>query len=103
MDERRVMAGVEIYEYRAGLLHAKTMTVDGIWATIGSTNLDTRSFALNEEVNAVIYHNEVVGQLESIFADDVTYSRTIDLERWRSRGFVDQLLEILSLPVRDQF
>jgi cardiolipin synthase A/B len=95
-------AGIEIYEYQAGLLHAKTMTVDGIWATIGSTNLDTRSFALNEEVNAVIYHNEVVGQLEKIFNEDLTYARKIDLERWRSRGFVDHLLEILSLPVRSQ-
>jgi cardiolipin synthase len=95
-------AGIEIYEYQAGLLHAKTMTVDGIWATIGSTNLDTRSFALNDEVNAVVYHNEVVGQLEKVFADDLTYSRKIDLERWRSRGFLNHLLEILSLPVRPQ-
>jgi cardiolipin synthase A/B len=95
-------AGIEIYEYQAGLLHAKTMTVDGIWATIGSTNLDTRSFALNEEVNAVVYHNDVVGQLEKVFADDLTYSRKIDLEAWRSRGFLSHLLEILSLPVRPQ-
>jgi cardiolipin synthase A/B len=65
-------AGVEIYEYQAGLLHAKTMTIDGIWATIGSTNLDTRSFALNEELNAVVYDKEVVGKLEKIFADDLT-------------------------------
>jgi len=95
-------AGIEIYEYRAALLHAKTMTVDGIWATIGSTNLDTRSFALNDELNAVVYHTDVVGQLEKVFADDLTYSRKIDLERWRRRGFVNQLLELLSLPVRDQ-
>ena len=95
-------AGIEIYEYQAGLLHAKTMTVDGIWATIGSTNLDTRSFALNDEVNAVVYHNEVVGQLEKIFADDLTFSRKIDLEKWRNRGFVNQLLEVLSIPVRPQ-
>jgi len=95
-------AGIEIYEYQAGLLHAKTMTVDGIWATIGSTNLDTRSFALNEEVNAVVYHNEVVGQLEKVFADDLTYSRKIHLRRWRNRGVFGQLLEILSLPFRDQ-
>ena len=95
-------AGIEIYEYQAGLLHAKTMTVDGIWATIGSTNLDTRSFALNDEVNAVVYHNDVVGQLERVFAADLTYSRKIELGRWRRRGFVDRLLEILSLPVRDQ-
>ena len=78
------------------------MTVDGIWATIGSTNLDTRSFALNDEVNAVVYHNEVVGQLEKIFADDLMHSRKIGLERWRNRGFVDRLLEMLSLPIRGE-
>jgi cardiolipin synthase len=95
-------AGIEIYEYQAGLLHAKTMTVDGIWATVGSTNLDTRSFNLNDEVNAVVYHNEVVGQLEKVFADDLTYSKKIDLEQWRSRGFLDHLLEILTIPARPQ-
>jgi cardiolipin synthase len=95
-------AGIEIYEYQSGLLHAKTMTVDGIWATIGSTNLDTRSFALNDEVNAVVYKNEVVGQLEKVFADDLTYSRKVDLEQWRHRGFLDHLLELLSLPDHPQ-
>ena len=95
-------AGVEIYEYQAGLLHAKTMTVDGVWATIGSTNLDTRSFALNEEVNAVLYDKDVAGQLEKIFADDLTYSRKVDYARWRGRGFFNRLLELLSLPVREQ-
>ena len=53
-------------------------------------------------MNAVVYHNAVVGQLEKVFAEDLTYSRKIDLERWRRRGVVDQLLEILSLPVRDR-
>ncbi len=95
-------AGIEVYEYQVGLLHAKTMTVDGIWATIGSTNLDTRSFALNDEVNAVIYHNEVVGQLEKVFAADLTYSKKIELEQWRHRGFIDRLLEMLSIPVRGE-
>ena len=95
-------AGIDIYEYQAALLHAKTMTVDGIWATIGSRNLDTRSFALNDEVNAVVYHNEGVGQLEKIFAEDLTYARKVDLEQWRSRGFVDRLLETLSVPVRGE-
>jgi cardiolipin synthase len=95
-------AGIEIYEYQAGLLHAKTMTVDGIWATIGSTNLDTRSFALNEELNAVVYDKDVVGKLEKIFADDLTYSRRIGYSQWRGRGFFNRLLELLSLPVREQ-
>jgi cardiolipin synthase A/B len=95
-------AGIEIYEYQAGLLHAKTMTIDGIWATIGSTNLDTRSFALNEELNAVIYNKDVVGQLEKHFADDLRYSRKVDYQQWRRRGFFHRLLELLSLPIREQ-
>jgi cardiolipin synthase len=78
------------------------MTVDGIWATIGSTNLDSRSFALNEEVNAVVYHTSVVAKLEEVFAEDLKYSRRIEWDRWRRRGFFGQLLEILSLPVREQ-
>jgi cardiolipin synthase A/B len=57
------------------------MTVDGIWATIGSTNLDSRSFALLEELNAVVYHGSVVAQLEDIFAEDLKYSRKIKLDQ----------------------
>ena len=95
-------AGIEIYEYQPGLLHAKTMTIDGIWATIGSTNLDTRSFALNEELNAVMYGKDVAGQLDQHFADDLRYSRKVDYRRRRSRGFFPRLLEVLSLPVREQ-
>jgi hypothetical protein len=49
-----------------------------------------------------VYHNEVVGQLEKVFADDLTYSKKIDLEQWRSRGFLDHLLEILTIPARPQ-
>jgi len=95
-------AGIEIYEYQPGLLHAKVMTVDGIWATIGSTNLDSRSFALNEELNAVVYHTSVVAKLEEVFAEDLKYSRRIEWDQWRRRGFFSQLLEMLSLPVREQ-
>lgn len=97
-----IEAGIEIYEYQAGLLHAKTMTVDGTWATIGSTNLDSRSFALNQELNAVVYDKEVVSRLEKIFADDLAYARKVHHRRWRGRGLVDRLLELLSLPVREQ-
>ena len=96
-------AGIEIYEYQAGLLHAKTMTIDGVWATIGSTNLDTRSFALNEELNAVMYSKDVAAELEKHFADDLKHSQRIRYRKWRSRGFFHQLLELLSLPVREQF
>src|SRR3989454_6916767 len=52
---RLLKSGIRIYEYRPALLHAKTMVIDGVWATIGSTNLDHRSFALNEELNVAVY------------------------------------------------
>lgn len=96
-------AGIEIYEYQPGLLHAKTMTIDGRWATIGSTNFDSRSFALNEELNLIVYDNrELAGRLERIFADDLAHARRITERTWQRRGPVDRLFEVLSLPVRDQ-
>ena len=55
-------AGVEIFEYTAALLHSKTMVIDGVWATIGSTNLDNRSLALDEELNVIIYDRGVAQQ-----------------------------------------
>jgi len=93
-------AGIEIHEYQAGLLHAKTMVIDGIWATVGSTNMDSRSFSLNDELNLVVYSVEVAGQLERIFADDLAHSQKIDYEQWNRRGPIDRLLEMLSLPIR---
>jgi cardiolipin synthase A/B len=95
-------AGIEIHEYKAALLHAKTMTIDAVWATVGSTNLDPRSFGLNEELNLVVYDREVAERLDTIFAEDLTHSRKIDYEQWRSRGVVDRLLELFSLPARGQ-
>src|SRR5262245_40201230 len=50
-----LLGGVKIYEYKASLIHAKTIVVDGVWATIGSTNFDNRSFALNQEINLTVY------------------------------------------------
>jgi cardiolipin synthase len=95
-------AGVEIHEYRAGLLHAKTMTVDGLWGTIGSANLDNRSFALNEELNLVVYSRDVVRRLEESFRDDLAHARRVDYSRWLARGPLERLLELLAAPVRDQ-
>ena len=56
---RLLRAGIEVYEYRAALLHSKTMVIDGVWSTVGSTNLDRRSFALNDELNLVVYDRAV--------------------------------------------
>jgi hypothetical protein len=70
--------------------------------TIGSTNLDSRSFALNEELSPVVYHTTVVAQLEQVFEEDLRYARKIEYQQWRGRGFFRQFLELLSLPIRQQ-
>lgn len=100
---RLLRAGVEIYEYRAGLLHAKTIVVDGVWSTVGSANLDVRSLALNAELNLVVYNRRVAAELERIFFDDLAYARRVDLARWRARPFWQRLLELIAVPFREQF
>ena len=94
-------AGVKIYEYQPALLHAKTMVVDGGWATVGSTNLDPRSFALSQEMNVVIYDRAIARRLHEVFAADLEHAKPIDYETWDSRGFRARMFEILVYPVRD--
>lgn len=72
-----IESGCRIYEYLPGMLHAKSMVVDGRWATIGSANMDMRSFRLNFEVNVAIYDEAFAARLERIFAEDLTYTRVI--------------------------
>jgi cardiolipin synthase len=94
-------AGVEIYEYTPALLHAKTMVIDGVWATIGSTNLDNISFAVNDELNLIVYDREVASRLEQVFAADLEVSKRITYEAWKGRGMRSRLFEILARPIRD--
>ena len=77
--------GVKIYERRGALLHSKTALVDGVWSTIGSTNLDWRSFLHNEEVNAVILGQEFGGQMQVMFDKDLAASKLITLDQWQQR------------------
>ncbi len=94
--------GVQIYEYQPALLHSKTMVVDGIWATVGSTNLDHRSFALNEELNLVVYDQVVAGRLERAFQEDLRFSNRLTYEAWKGRGIASRLLEFLAFPIKEQ-
>jgi cardiolipin synthase len=93
-------AGVEIYEYTPALLHAKTMVIDGVWATIGSTNLDNISFAVNDELNLIVYDRGVARHLEQIFLEDVKVSRQVTYEEWKDRGVRARMFELLALPIR---
>jgi cardiolipin synthase A/B len=97
-----LLGGVKIFEYKASLLHAKTMVVDGVWATIGSTNFDNRSFALNQEINLTVYDRGVARQLEQIFDEDLKYSKPISYDEWKSRGIFERLIELFSFPLKEQ-
>jgi cardiolipin synthase len=99
---RLLKAGVKVYEYKAALLHSKTMVIDSMWATVGSTNLDRRSFELNEELNLVVYNGPVARRLETVFMADLEQSREVTYEQWADRGIFSRFLEILSIPVRHQ-
>ncbi len=93
--------GVEIYEYTPALLHAKTMVIDGVWATVGSTNLDNLSFAFNDELNLIVYDRAFARQLERVFDADVTLSRRVTYEAWKDRGVKARLFEVLAFPIRN--
>ena len=89
-------AGVKLYERRDALLHAKTAVVDGVWSTVGSSNMDWRSFALNYEINAVVLGPEFAGEMEALFQRDVADSVQITPEAWRNRGADDRFMEFFS-------
>jgi cardiolipin synthase len=86
-------AGVKIYERRDQLLHAKTAVIDGVWSTVGSTNLDWRSFLHNQEVNAVILGPEFGGQMRTVFEADLAQSNAITLQQWERRSPSSRLRE----------
>lgn len=86
-------AGVRIYERGGALLHAKTATIDGVWSSVGSTNLDWRSFLHNDEIDAAILGRGFAEQMQSAFSADLKASVPVDLERWESRAIGLRLKE----------
>lgn len=86
-------SGVKIYERRNALLHAKTAVIDGVWSTVGSTNLDYWSLASDDEVNAVILSREFAAEMEKSFARDLAESHEINREEWKERPWISKLRE----------
>jgi cardiolipin synthase A/B len=78
-------AGVQIYERDDCMMHAKTLVIDGIWTTVGSANLDTRSFLHNDEANLVVLGPEFGTRMETLFAEDLVLARPVDSPDWASR------------------
>jgi cardiolipin synthase len=96
---RLLRAGVEIYETEGVMIHAKTAVVDGVWFTVGSSNMDWRSLWHNAEVNVVGIDATVGHQLEALFAKDSASSRRIDAAQWARRGWPQRLTEWLARRV----
>jgi cardiolipin synthase A/B len=86
-------AGVKIFEHRDAMLHAKTAVVDGVWSTIGSTNMDWRSFLHNNEANAVILGQEFAGEMQRMFEQDLSDASPIDVAKWEARSTVTRMKE----------
>ncbi|MDD2932394.1 MAG: cardiolipin synthase [Methylotenera sp.] len=86
-------ANVKIYERQDALLHAKTALIDGVWSTIGSTNLDWRSFVNNQEINAVILGQDFGDQMQALFEKDLESSKLVTLESWRKRPVSSRIKE----------
>jgi cardiolipin synthase A/B len=91
--EPLLKAGVKMYEYQKGVLHAKMAVIDGIWATVGSTNLDYRSFLLNDELNLDVLDPAFAAQMEAAFRRDQVDSRPVQLVQWQSRSLFERLKE----------
>jgi cardiolipin synthase len=80
-------AGVEIHERHGAVMHAKTVVIDGVWSSIGSSNLDWRSFLHNDEINAVVLGGEFAAQMDAMFTADLAESEQILLGEWRRRSW----------------
>jgi cardiolipin synthase len=85
--------GIRIFEYQPTMMHAKTMVVDGIWTTIGSSNFDDRSFRLNDEVNVNVFDETIAAQMEQMFFEDLARSEEITRRRWLQRPWLDKMKE----------
>jgi cardiolipin synthase len=92
--EPLLAAGVKIYQLQVAVLHAKTAVIDGAWSTIGSANIDRRSFLHNYELNVVVVDPGFGADMESAFNEDLRDSKEITLDAWRQRPWSDRLKEL---------
>jgi cardiolipin synthase len=93
---RLLRGGVHVHELQDALLHAKTCVVDGVWTTVGSSNLDWRSFLHNAEANLVVLDAALAQEMEQVFAADLARSREIMRAEWSRRGWRSRLAETVA-------
>lgn len=90
---RLLTHGIEIYEMQDQILHAKMISIDGVWSVIGSSNFDYRSAGINAEIDAVILGNQIANALETRFQEDLKNAKKIELQEWQKRSLWQKLKE----------
>ncbi|MQR01476.1 cardiolipin synthase [Glaciimonas soli] len=93
-------AGIKIYQLRAAVLHAKTAVIDGTWSTVGSANLDIRSFLHNYEANVVVLDAAFGGEMESAFSEDISNADEISAESWNRRSMTQRIKEWIAQTLK---
>lgn len=93
-------SGVKLYELEDAFLHSKSIVVDEVWSSIGSTNFDWRSFVHNNEISVCVIGEEFAGQMSRMFATDLADSKEITLATWKKRGLRERLKEWMWLPIQ---
>jgi cardiolipin synthase len=90
-------AGVKIYEIQGEVLHSKTVSMDGVWTAVGSSNFDPRSVVFNDENDALVLGSAPADEFEAMFDADATKAKQIDAATWRRRPLSERLLELFEL------
>ena len=86
-------AGVQIHEMKQAVMHAKTAVIDGVYSSVGSSNLDWRSIVGNHEMDVIVLGDDFGQQMQALFARDLTVSQRIDPDQWAQRGLGQRLLQ----------
>jgi cardiolipin synthase len=94
--------GAQIYEYQPTMFHCKTLIVDGLLTSVGSTNFDMRSFRLNDEANLNVYDAAFARQLTEVFEQDLKHTKQITFENWLHRPLTEKILENAAAALSSQ-
>jgi cardiolipin synthase len=97
-----LQGGVKIFEYQPTMFHPKTMVVDSLFCLAGSSNFDSRSFQVNEELDIAVYDRAFAQRLESDFAEDLKKCRPYTIDDWNRRSFKERVMEWLARPFHSQ-
>jgi cardiolipin synthase len=93
-------SGVRLFELESAFLHSKSIVVDGVWSSVGSTNFDWRSFVHNNEISVCVIDEGFAMAMARTFADDLAESKEITQAAWKKRGLRERFKEWLWLPLQ---